>query len=139
LAKPSGIARIKMPHSYNKKAFGDGIVATSPLLSLYASLVIIELRIKDTSAPWRGGHRVIEWLASLGETSLAQQLRTALAKLHCTDRSGGQAPVDGNTYPDLRYLRHETDFAGTSTDVQILDALQIVESINAALRVKGVL
>jgi hypothetical protein len=128
-----------LPHTYNKQAFANGIVVASPLLSLYCSLVIIELAVKDHLAPWPTGHKVIEWLTSLGEPSLAQQLRTALMVLQCTDRSGNQAPVSGDQYPDLRYLRHDSDFAGMTTDTQIQDALDIVNSVNAALRSKGVL
>jgi hypothetical protein len=128
-----------MPHNYNKKAFADGILAASPLLSLYCSLVIIELGIKDHLPEWPTGHRVIEWLTTLGEPSLAQQLRTALIVLQCTDRSGNRAPVSGDQYPDLRYLRHDSDFPGMTTETQIQDALDIVNSVNTALKSRGVL
>ena len=128
-----------MPHLYNKQAFGNAAASSSLLLSLYCSLVVIELAIKDYSAPWPKGHRIIEWLTSLGEPSLAQQLRSALMALQCTDRSGNQSPVSGDQYPDLRYLRHHSDFANMTTDAQLQDALDIVGSINQALQRQGVL
>ena len=128
-----------MPHAYNRQAFKSGISPTSPLLSLYCSLVLVELAVKDHVVPRPRGHYVTVWLTNLVNASLAQQLRTALAKLTCTDANGNPAPVSADRYPDLRYLRHELDYAGTSTDVLIRDALDIMDSVNAALRTAGVL
>lgn len=127
-----------MPHQYNRVAFEFGAASPSPLLKLYCSLVVIELRLKDHLLPRPGGHRVVEWLSNLGEASLAQQFRTSVAVLVCTDRAGNPAPVDANSYPDLRYLRHETDYAGTSTDTQLENALTVLAAIKLALANRGV-
>src|SRR5215469_3566626 len=101
---------------------------------------LLEVGIKDhfSGTGWRAGHKIQDWVSELGEAALAVQLAARLAALKCTDRSGSLAPVAANSYPDIRYLRHVTDFAGTSTDAQIDDALQVVVDIAAALKARGV-
>lgn len=42
--------------------------------------------------------------------------------------------IDLNTYPDLRYLRHETDYPGESTNEAIERALQILDEIRLHLQ-----
>lgn len=129
-----------MPHQYNRNAFQSVVAGSSLLLRLYCSLVGLELAIKDhfNSGGWRAGHRIADWVAELGEAALAVQLTTRLAALQCTSRDGSAAPVAANTYPDVRYLRHVTDFPGTSTDTAIEDALQVVVDIKTALAAAGV-
>jgi len=111
------------------------------MLALYCSLVIIELGLKDQRTPWPQGHAVQRWLNELndaGLNSFTYQLATELQSLTCTDRSGSEAQVALDHYPDLRYLRHETDFPGRSTDANIGRALAIVEQIRAELQRKGI-
>ena len=107
------------------------------LLRLYCSLVTIEIALKDHFQPWRAGHRLIDWLNDIGEKSLGLQLEGKLSALTCTGRDGSETIVGANSYPDIRYLRHESDFTGKSTDFQINEVLQIVADIEAALRNKG--
>src|ERR1035441_3128563 len=101
-----------MAHNFNRLAFDFGRTSGSPMLALYCSLVVIELSLKDQKVPWPQGHSVQRWLSELndaGLTASTYQLATELQGLTCTDRSGGEAFVALDHYPDLRYLRHETD------------------------------
>ena len=110
------------------------------LLSLYCALVALELGIKDhfAGAGWPSGHRIADWVSELGQAALSVQLRNQLSALQCTDRDGVAASVEANSYPELRYIRHESDFVGTTTDVQIEAALQVVKDIKTALAATGV-
>jgi len=116
------------------------MAVASPLLGLYCSLVDLELALKNHfwGGGWRRGHRVIEWVAELGEAALSVHMENCIAALQCTALTGAAAAVAGNSYPDLRYLRHADDFAGTSTDQQLQAALQAVDDVKNALRAQGV-
>lgn len=129
-----------MPHNYNRAAFQDGMAAANALLVLYCSLVDLELALKDhfAGASWRRGHAIVDWVSELGEAALANQLANGLGRLRCTARDGSFAQVLGNSYPDVRYLRHESDWPGFSTDAELRDVLGIVADIRAALRGRGV-
>ncbi|WP_081599402.1 hypothetical protein [Prochlorothrix hollandica] len=132
-----------MPHSYNQQSFKvGGSNSSNPLLCLYCSLVVLELAIKDhfhQSGPWKRGHCIIDWLTNdLGETSLGTQLESKLSALYCTYRDGSEVNVDANRYPDIRYLRHETDFPGKSTDSQLKEALEIMKDIKTSLINRGI-
>jgi hypothetical protein len=129
-----------MPHVYNRNAFQGLAAASDVLLRLYCSLVGLELGLKDhfSGTGWRNGHRIGDWVAELGEAALGVQLETRLSALQCTDRDGNPAPVAANSYPGIRYVRHETDFPGASTSAQIGEALQVVSDIINALRGRGV-
>ncbi|QSV70169.1 MAG: hypothetical protein HEQ20_04555 [Aphanizomenon flos-aquae KM1D3_PB] len=129
-----------MTHAYNRAAFTTGADSSNYLLSLYCSLVALELAIKDhLDPPWQTGHKIIDWLGSLGETSLATQLDAQLSALYCTHKDGTEVNVKANQYPDLRYIRHESDFPGKSTDNQIQAALDIIRDIKIQLNARGVL
>ncbi len=131
-----------MLHTYNRAAFAAGTINTNGLLSLYCSLVVLELALKDhlhqTSGRWETGHRIIYWLNELGETSLSIQLATKLSALYCTSRNGTEVSIRPDQYPDIRYLRHESDFPGKSTDTQIQEALDIITDIRRMLIAIGV-
>lgn len=132
-----------MRHSYNQQSFQIGASNSSnPLLCLYCSLVVLELSIKDhlhQSGSWRKGHSIIDWLTNeLGETSLGTQLDSKLSALYCTCRDGTEVNVEANRYPDIRYLRHENDFPGKSTDDQLKEALEIIKDIRTSLTNKGI-
>ncbi len=132
-----------MPHSYNQQSFKvGGADPSNPLLCLYCSLVVLELAIKDhfhQSGSWKTSHCIIDWLTTdLGETSLGAQLESKLSALYCTHRDGSEVNVVANRYPDIRYLRHETDFPGKSTDSQLNEALDIVKDIKTRLISMGI-
>lgn len=131
-----------MPHIYNQRSFKGGMSNPSnPLLCLYCSLVVLELAIKDhfyQFGSWKKGHYIIDWLTNLGETSLGTQLASKLSALYCTHKDGNEVNVDANRYPDIRYLRHETDFPGKSTDSQLKEALEIIKDIKTSLISRGI-
>ncbi|SRR5216684_1330948 len=129
-----------MPHNYNRAAFHGLPAGSNVLLSLYCSLVALELAIKDHFAAvgWRIGHRVADWVTELGEAALAVQLSNRLAALQCTGKGGNVVPATANSYPDIRYLQHESDFVGMSNDAQIQQALQVVIDIRTALIGRGI-
>ena len=131
-----------MPHSYNRAAFDDARSSTNVLLSLYGSLVKIELALKDRLNPWKGGHRLAEWLtdeADPGLTSLTVQLATGFGTLTGTDRNGQSSQLQLDSYPEIRYLRHEIDYPGGSTEMQLMACLLLVRDIENILRTKGIL
>jgi hypothetical protein len=80
----------------------------------------------------------VEWIAGLGEPSLAAQLARNLSALYCTFRDGSEATVDPDNYPGIRYLRHEADFPGKSTDAQLQQVAATVNDIKVALRARGI-
>ena len=90
-----------MPHNYNRAAFQSVVASGNALVVLYLSLVDLEIALKDhfSGTAWRSGHRIIDWIAEVGEASLSVQLDTALAILPCTARDGTEAHVAGNSYP----------------------------------------
>ena len=131
-----------MPHAYNRSAFDVGRSSSNGLLSVYCSLVIIELGLKDARTTWPNGHYLAAWLndlADAGLTSLTQQLITCLGTLKCTDRNGGVTRADLNSYPDVRYLRHEADFPGQSNDADLLACVAVIQDIETVLKGRGIL
>lgn len=131
-----------MPHTFNRAAFASGRNFGSPLLVLYCSLVVIELALKDRKPTWESGHYILQFLNELnvaGLTALTAQLENQLFTLTCTDKGGNSAPVAGDKYPDLRYLRHETDFPGESTDTNIVSSVQITQDILQLLAGAGII
>src|SRR5258708_23227144 len=117
-----------MTHTYNRAAFQSLAQGSNILLRLYCSLVGLELSIKAhfAGAGWRSGNRIVDWVRELGEAALAVQLSNRLGVLQCTAKDGNLAPVGGNSYPDVRYLQHVSDFVGTFTDDQIQEALDVL-------------
>ena len=135
-----------MPHAYNRTAFQSGRMSTNPLLSLYCSFVVVELALKDArvaaSAQWDRSHDVLLWITEIQDpvlNSLATQLATALAGIKCTLKDGTEGTVSPRMYPSVRYLRHESDFAGTTTEAEIQSALTVMQEIEAELKRHGVL
>lgn len=127
-----------MAHSYSRSAFKI-VSRTPPLAYIYNSLVAVELALKDhLHPPWRGGHDIPDLLSAVGEGALGVQLQGALGKLHCTSRNGSSALVPASNFPAIRYLRHESDFAGTSSENDILGAVAVVDDIRARLPMRGV-
>jgi hypothetical protein len=135
-----------MPHAYNRTAFESGRMNTHSLLSLYCSFVIVELALKDSrfaaSAQWDRSHQVLVWITEMQDpvlNSLATQMATALAAIKCTLRDGSEGTISPQLYPSIRYLRHETDFAGTTTETDIQSALTVMQDIEVELKRHGVL
>ena len=132
--------RRKMPHNYNRVAFQNASASANLLIALYCALVDFEIGLKEHFQPagWRGSHKIIDWIAELGETAYSVQLATSFGRLICRLKDGTEGPVDGNFYPGLRYILHETDFPGRTTDALLTDALRILSDIKTALRARGI-
>ncbi len=122
----------------NRRAFGT-VDASSPLLQLYCRFVALELALKDLGVPkaqfQQGGHNVFRAIDSLStipnpvKTSLAT-IQTQLSRLFCDD---GRR-VTPEKYPDLRYLRHTSDFTtDASTDADLNEALRLINALIADL------
>lgn len=131
-----------MNHGYNKKCFLDPTSSKGRLPALYGILTAIELAIKDYEAEngvgWPGGHGIIGWLSSIDtDTTQSIALRDALACLYCTDKNGNESNINPDIYPGLRYLRHEDDFPGKSTEHQLDSAYETAEQVVRLLRTKG--
>lgn len=128
-------------HKFNRAAF-FGLNASSPLVKLYLRLVALEMALKDTDpSNYSLGHDVIQMVQNRNDpalSALATALHAALAGLHCTDRRGRPATVSPAKYPDLRYLRHDSDFPGTTTDGALATALQALEDLITELARHGV-
>ena len=128
-----------MPHLYNKTAFASAKSAGNRLIAAYAHLVWLELVLKDHLPTWVSGHRVCEWLSNIGETSLASQLESHLGTLTCRSKNGGEAPVNAHQYPDIRYVLHESDFPGKTTDAQLAQVLDVLSDIDTSLHARGMI
>ncbi len=113
---------------------------------LIFSLVVVELGLKDAryegTTRWDRTHDVALWVTEIqdpGLNSLAVQLSTALASIRCTLKDGTGGPVSPQMYPAVRYVRHESDFPGETTDAEINEALRVVGEIENELKRRGVL
>jgi hypothetical protein len=104
-------------------------------------LVATELTLKDRSGAWGRKHDVPQMLDDLGDpglTALGMQLRTGLSSVPCTDLSGNQAMVRPQAFPDLRYARHENDYAGGTTNANLQNLVQTVDDIIVQLQARGI-
>jgi hypothetical protein len=128
-------------HRFNRAIFFK-VDGAAPLLRLYTRLVALELTLKDAEARnYNHGHDIVSMVQDRGDAALsvlANALRAALAALHCTDRSGKHATVVPAVYPGVRYLLHESDFPGKTTDADITAALQALEDLLSELGRHGV-
>jgi hypothetical protein len=131
-----------MPHSYARAAFISAKSSANTLIALYCSLINIEIALKDRGTTWKSGHFIGQWLideADAGLNSLTQQLTAAFDSIRGTDRKGNGIRLRLDAYPELRYIRHEIDFPGETTDSQLITCLDLVHDIEAILLTKGVL
>lgn len=134
--------------SYNRRAFGSVVrysfsaepADPMPLIALYGALVRLELALKDHDPKFLGmGHDVCRMLTELSVTpALVTQLTNRLEVLWCTMKTGSEGHVLASKYPDLRYLHHETDFPGKSTNAELMRALDVLRDIERELRAKGI-
>ncbi len=132
-----------MNHSYNIKAFLNPDKPESKLAKLYMALVAVELALKDKifkdTAEWKKGHSVVTWINETVDSSKAQQLNNLLSAIYCTAKDGTQSIVTSDNYPVIRYMRHETDFTGTTPESLLDDSLTAVNEIVLLMRQKGIM
>jgi hypothetical protein len=132
-----------VPHTTNRSAFRD-CDASEPSFRLYTLLVAIELALKDKISPFRSGHD-LHRLAGFAVTPMSPGLSTQLTGLTaclgvllCTSLQGLQVPIDPANYPGLRYIRHDRDFPGASSETSVKQALDTARQLVQELRLAGV-
>ena len=134
-----------MPHRFNQMVFSD-VDTTSPLLHSYIRLVAIELALKNADpANWSQGHKLDMMITALGKPALQAlviTLNSQLSRLWCEKLGGGAANINPRKYPELRYLRHDTDFSGSSqasSDADLEALKNAIEDLAAELKREGIL
>lgn len=129
-----------MPHTINRCAFRD-CDASEPSFRLYTLLVAIELALKDRLSPYKSGHdlhRLAGFAVSPMPAGLSAQLTgltACLGSLLCTSLQGTQVPVDPANYPVIRYVRHDKDFPGSTTENLVQQALAAARQLVQELRI----
>jgi hypothetical protein len=142
-----------MPYGYNRNAFQDGSTASLPiLLRTYCSLVALELGLKDflglPESPGNAGHDLPDLLTQVKHrekrtcasvNSLQTQLRHRLTAIRCQGKAGCAQSIPAQSYPHLRYMRHQSDWAADfSTDSQLHAVLSTVQKLTSSLARHGV-
>lgn len=134
-----------MPHTHNRAAFRAAAASNLPsLIRAYCGLVLLELAIKERLGPPNHGHDLPVMLLRLAQqnrpqsAALNQQrsdLTNKLSLLYATRIDDSAGPVRASAYPDLRYLRHVTDWnANASNDQQIEDLRICVDRLRSYLK-----
>lgn len=83
-----------------------------------------------------GDHDVIKLAKRLLDRDVglaADALDAALKVLRCTYKDGNMVLVPANNYSFLRYLRHESDFAGATSDSDIEQAALAANELKRTL------
>lgn len=123
-----------MANVYNRSAFHSVAAnTTSPaLIRAYCGMVVVELALKDHLGIANLGHDLPEMLRRLGNNNgglraaLNQHrcdLTNKLAALHSSKIDGSVGRVSAQSYPNIRYLRHTSDWpinASTDSDIEAL-------------------
>jgi hypothetical protein len=143
-----------MPTSYNIRSFksvrqahGVGLLA-----KCYLACVYLELCLKSVPPliqhAGTSGHDLPAMLCMLATSqaspatvrtarALAAMLGTKLSRLHCMGRGQQPALVPSGNYPHMRYLRHDSDWPGTtqsSSDTDLKGLLYLLDQIFLTLR-----
>ena len=112
-----------MSFKTNKKAFLDPANPDS-ILSIYCTLVGVELALKDANISSPSGHDVPAMLQQLSTSanglpiisaqlnSLIAQLKLDLSSVTCQGKNGQPISVPAHSYPYLRYSRQTGDWGG---------------------------
>jgi hypothetical protein len=119
-------------HATNRRSFST-MDATDVAFQCYCTLVALELALKDADASlYPHGHDLVTMVttrffsdANIGAAATA--MAAAMRNLFCTSRSRRTrmpevTQVSPTSYPDLRYVRRQTDFssnATTETDLEV--------------------
>ena len=142
-----------MAYSYNRKAFHAGGNASLPiLLKTYCSLVALELGLKDflglSESSGNAGHDLPDLLNQVKQrerrtrasvNSIQTQLRNQLTSIRCQGRAGFAQSIPAQSYPHLRYMRHQNDWSSdSSTDNQLHAVLSTVLKLTSSLSQHGI-
>lgn len=133
-------------HRHNRKAFSN-VDANHRLVRLYMRLVALELTLKDRDhANYTKSHDIFLMIGDLKNipnpgvlTPLSTALATSLNALHCTMKDGSPGHVTSKIYPGMRYLRHVSDFSGTTTDNDLDTANSSLDELLKELKQQGIL
>jgi hypothetical protein len=128
-----------MAHLYNRNAFASGFTLSSPLVSTYCQLCCIEMMLiqylKKNGTPTQGTHNIPVLLTTLAlqpeiapsDVGTINGFSGGLAtKLSSLRRQGVSSigPVRPSSYPDIRYVRHNSDFLNNCSTTADIAALQ---------------
>lgn len=126
------------PYATNIAAFGN-CDANEPGFSAYCTLVALELTYKANGAAVIRHDVLATISAEPTLVPMVTAVTTALAALQCNDPGKQPARVRPGTYPDLRYLRHQADWAThTSTVAEVADTVAELAKLTRELRRQGV-
>lgn len=134
-----------MPYQYNRNAFSvmQSIPDASPLVSAYSILVCIELFLKEQLPAGTfnhgNGHNVPFHLNMLAGTldaphqatlqALSVSLGNHIGSLWSEGFKGSNR-VPSRSYPHIRYLRHDSDWASPhSTDADLMKLKMIAAQV----------
>jgi hypothetical protein len=129
-------------HLTNRRIFAQ-VDGAHPLMRLYGTLVALELSLKDVDATnFALKHDVCAMAGRFSTNSsvaaAATTLHGDLTALMCSDTRGIPSSVRSNQYPDLRYVRTDSDFdSSASSEADIARALLSLETLVAELRKEG--
>jgi hypothetical protein len=114
-----------MDYDYNRKAFRSvrATIDAELLVSAYNTCILLELSLKQhlnlCSTSGNGGHNLPYLLQRIGSQHgkylavcnvLQKQLGDSLHALFSQGRDGKARSVPSDSYPHIRYLRHESDW-----------------------------
>lgn len=138
-----------MANVYNRTAFHSTLasVGLPALLRAYCGMVVLELALKDHLGIANIGHDIPEMLHRLSPANpglrpalnvLRCELTNKLAKLYATKIDGTTGRVSPQSYPNIRYLRHTSDWSNDASTEDEIEALRIcVDQIRAFLKSKA--
>jgi hypothetical protein len=138
-----------MPFAYNVIAFraiSEGAGGSS-LVRAYCGLMVIELCIKDVLSCHGLKHDIQRMLQRLGQehppatrnrgalNSLASRLSNVLSALPCQSLANSASMVRPTVFPDMRYIRHNSDWsAPTCSDAELDTLRRLVDELRHFLR-----
>jgi hypothetical protein len=129
-------------HQTNLRVFAraDG---THSIMRLYTTLVALELALKNID---RGNYSLLHDVCAMATsfasnssvTAAATTLHGDLQALSCSDRRGLAARIRSDKYPDIRYVRTDSDFDPPATaEADLARAVASAETLVAELRKEG--
>lgn len=141
-------------YGYNRNAFST--LNSNEMAATYCKLIVLELALKERlgyiNDSRNGGHDLPKLLqeflqinpALAGSSALTAQitqLRSALSGIWCQGRKGTAERVPAHSYPNIRYLRHQSDGWGAqySGTAELSTLSLVVSNICTILRKCGVM
>jgi len=119
-----------MPFDYNRNVFRAvrGVPGVAPLAAAYCSCILLELSLKQylglIGTPQGGGHNLPHLLNRIGARHpqhkpicnvLRTQLENIASGIFCQGNDGNPKRVVASAYPNIRYVRHDSDWTQDCT------------------------